>query len=142
MFSGFGNAAGTDFDTISSGKHHIHHPDAINLSVAAFYRFDDAFDCRHIRRVSCEDFIFQRHSAAGNDQPDAHLFAVAALVSRVAALCQREVSSAFEECACHIVQQQVVFLFNSLEGSIQRAMIRIRELTSHGTCLRPAGIAL
>ena len=88
----------------------IHHPDAVAFSVAGFHRFDDVFHGGDVRRVAGKDFITQRHSASRHHQSDAHLPAVAAVVSRIAALSQRVAFRlTFEVSACDIVHQQVVF---------------------------------
>ncbi len=80
-----------------------------SAAVTPLHRLHDFLQRRDIRAVSRENLVAQRHSALGNHQPDADLFAVGPMVARVAALGQRiAVGLALEIRAGHVVQQQVV----------------------------------
>ena len=80
--------------------------------------------------ISGEDFIAQRQAAARHHQADADLFAVGAMVARVAAFCQGiRIGLALEVRAGHVVQQQVVLDGEQLaepllEKHLQRRLVR------------------
>ena len=70
------------------GRDHapIADPDAIRPAVAPLHRLDDLLQRRHIRAISREDLVAQRHPALGDHQADADLFAVRPMVAGIAAL--------------------------------------------------------
>ena len=81
-------------------------PDPRRPAVARFHRGDDFAQRAGIVAVAGENLEAEREALAGDDQADADLLAIAAVVARVAALCQWILrGQAFEVRAGHVVEQ-------------------------------------
>src|ERR1017187_5126290 len=62
----------------------IHHPDPPCLPVLPFHHAQDALHRRHVGSVAIESLIAERKSFPVHNQCDHHLFAVRAMIARVA----------------------------------------------------------
>src|SRR5205085_4464720 len=80
-------------------------PHPTDYPVARLHRGHNGLHRAHIAGVAREDLVAEREAIEAHHQGDTHLFAVGAVIARVAALGERVPQRlAFEERARHIVE--------------------------------------
>jgi hypothetical protein len=96
-------------------------------AVASLHRGDDFFQRGRIMPVAREDLVAQRQTAACDHQANAHLFAIPAMVARVAALGEWvPIGLSFEVRAGHIVEQQIVLDGEEFAESLFQKDLQLR----------------